>query len=77
MKKNTVFDFLTHIMVVWGISIMFLSIFVFLFGESAKELSSLYSLGKAAISIGTLMQFLLLATVVTALRWLFLSDMLI
>lgn len=77
MKKNTVFDFLSHIMVVWGISIMFLSIFVFLFGENAKELSSLYSMGKTAISIATLMQFLLLATMVTALRWLFLSDILI
>ena len=77
IKKSTIFDFLTHIMVVWGISVLSLCVFCFLFGESARGMSSLFELGNAGISIGTLLQFFLLAMVITALRWLFFSDKLI
>lgn len=77
MKKNTVYDFLANIMIVWGISIIVLCVFVFLFGEKEREISSVFCMGKMGISLGTLMQFLLLASEVTALRWLFLSDKLI
>ena len=77
MKKDTVFDFLVHIMVVWGITIILLCGFSLLFGEKAKGLSSMFRFGQSCISVDTLLQFLLLATVITALRWLFLSDKLI
>lgn len=77
IKKNTIFDFLIHIMVVWGISVLSLCIFCTLFGESAKGMSSMFSLGNAGIPVGTLLQFLLLSAAVTVLRWLFFSDKLI
>lgn len=77
MKKDTVFDFLTHIMVVWGISVMCLCVFCPLFGESAKGESSIFRLGNAGVSVETLLQFLILAIVITVLRWIFLTDKLI
>lgn len=77
IKKNTIFDFLTHIMVVWGISVLSLCVFCSLFGENAKGVSSMFRLGNAGISVETLLQFFLLAIVITALRWLFFSDKLI
>ena len=77
MKKDTVFDFLTHIMVVWGISVLSLCVFCPLFGESAEGKSSIFRLGNAGIPVETLLQFLILAIVITALRWLFFTDKLI
>lgn len=77
IKKNTIFDFATHIMVIWGIEMLSLCIFCPLFGEHAKDVSSMFALGSAGIPVATLLQYLTLATVITALRWLFFSDKLI
>ncbi|MBO5282452.1 MAG: DUF3021 family protein [Lachnospiraceae bacterium] len=76
-KKNTVWDYLTHIMVVWGISLLSISVFAFLFGENGKGYSSIFSLGSEGISLATLAQFFLLAVMITTLRWVFFTDGLI
>lgn len=76
-KKNTIFDFLTHIMVVWGISVLSLCLFCFLFGEKAQGVSSIFALGSAGIPVAALLEFLLLAVIITAFRWMFFSDRLI
>ncbi len=76
-KKNTIFDILAHIMVVWGIEVLSLCVFCSLFGESAKEVSSMFELGSVGVPVATLLQYLILAIVITALRWLFFSDKLI
>lgn len=77
IKKNTIFDFLTHIMVVWGIAVLSLCVFCPLFGESAKGISSMFELGSVGIPVATLLQYFMLAIVITALRWLFFTDKLI
>lgn len=74
IKKNSIFDYAVHTMVIWGISILSICLFCDLFGESAKELSTLFQLGSRGISLETLMQFLVLAIVITGLRWLFFTD---
>ena len=74
IKKNSIFDYAVHTMVIWGISILSICLFCALFGESAKELSTLFQLGSRGISLETLMQFLVLAIVITGLRWLFFTD---
>ena len=77
IKKNSIFDYAVHTMVIWGISILSICLFGALFGESAKELSTLFQLGSRGISLETLMQFLVLAIVITGMRWLFFTDSLI
>lgn len=77
IKKNTIFDYLTQIMVVWGVSILGLCLFCRLFGEMANGHSSVFEFGSAGISIATLLQFLLLAILIASLRWLFFADVLI
>lgn len=74
IKKKTIFDYLTHIMVVWGISMLSLCLFCFLFGQEAKGHSSIFVLGNAGLSLAAMMQFLALAIIITGLRWIFFTD---
>lgn len=77
IKKNSIFDFLGQIMVAWGISTLSLCLFCFLFGKSAKGYSSIFALGNMGISISTLMQFFCLSMILTILRWIFFTDIVI
>ena len=77
IKKSTIFDYLTQIMIIWGISILSLCLFCSLFGEVAKQYSSMFQLGKTGVAVVTLMQYLLLSVIITSLRWLIFTDILI
>lgn len=77
IKKNTIFDFFINVMVVFAISIISICIFTFLFGEDAEGVSSVFALGKKGIPLSTVIQFLVMAFMVTMLRWIFFTDRLI
>lgn len=77
IKKNTIFDYLINVMVVYGISIISICLFCFLFGEEVKDVSSIFSLGNAGISITTLIEFLIISIIISGLRWLFFTDIII
>lgn len=77
LKKNTIFDYLTQVCVIWGVSTLSCCLFCFLFGESAKGLSTIFELGNAGLSVATLLEFLGLAIIITGLRWIFFTDVLI
>lgn len=77
IKKNTIFDFMINVMVVFAISIISICIFTFLFGEDAKGVSSVFSLGEKGIPLSTVIQFLVMAFMITMLRWIFFTDRLI
>lgn len=74
IKKSTVFDYFIQIMVIWGISVLSICLFCSLFGEAAKQYSSMFQLGQSGIAITTLMQYLLLSVIITSLRWLLFTD---
>lgn len=74
IRKNTIFDYLTHVMVVWSISMLSLCLFCFLFGQEAKGYSSIFALGNAGLSLAAMMQFFALAIITTGLRWVFFTD---
>ena len=74
MKKNTIFDYVTNIMVIWSVSVLSLCAFCALFGEMAQGYSSIFQLGDKGLSLATLMQFFFLAAVITSLKWLFFTD---
>lgn len=78
MKRNeTVFDFLAQILMIFGFSILCMTIFAVIFGESAKEFSSLFAMGNQGLTIATILQFLLTAAIITTLRFIFFTDGLI
>lgn len=78
MDKNfSVFKFFSQIFTIYGITMLLLNIFCFLFGESAHGLSSIFSLGSSGVGIATSFQFLLALSIITALRFIFMTDILI
>lgn len=77
IKKNTIFDYLMHTMVIWGISTLSLCLFCLLFGESAKGYSSIFEFGNTGISLSTLFQFLSLSIIISSLKWIFFTDIVI
>lgn len=76
-QKNIIFGFLNHVLVIFGITVVCLMVFVTLFGEDAEGVSTIFGLGDQGITIATLLQYLLLSVLITALRMLFFTDKLI
>ena len=73
-RKNTIFGFLNHVLVIFGITVVCLLVFVALFGEDAEGISTIFGLGNQGITIATLLQYLLLSVLITALRLLYFTD---
>lgn len=76
-ERKTVFDYLGQIFTIFGITIVILNIFCLLFGEEAKEYSTMFSLGNRGLGISTMAEYLLISVIVVALRYLFFTDALI
>lgn len=78
MKKHeTVFDYIGQIFLIYGFTIICLNIFCILFGESAKEYSTIFALGKYGLSVVTMVQFFFVSVVIATLRFVFFTDGLI
>ena len=73
-QKNSIFGFLNHVLVIFGITVVCLMVFVALFGEEAEGVSTIFGLGDQGITISTLLQYLLLSVLITALRLLYFTD---
>lgn len=76
-KKISLLKYLAQVFMIYGITTGILNIFCIIFGTSAMELSTIFSLGKAGVGVGTSFQFLLVAAVVVGLKFLFTTDILI
>jgi len=78
MKKHeTVFDYIGQIFLIYGFTIICLNIFCILFGESAKEYSTIFAMGKYGLSVATMVQFFFVSVVIATLRFVFFTDGLI
>lgn len=76
-KKNTIFDFVGQIFMIFGFMVICLNIFCILFGEGAREYSSIFQLGGSGLSTGTMFQFLLEAVFIVILQEIFFTDRLL
>ena len=74
IKKDTIFDFMTNVMMIFGVSVMCLLLFTFLFGEDAKAVSTIFALGNKGIALQTLLQFFVSSFLITVLEWMFFTD---
>ena len=74
IKKDTIFDFMTNVMIIFGVSVMCILLFTFLFGEDAKEVSTIFALGNQGVTLTTLLQFFASSFLITVLEWMFFTD---
>ena len=76
-KSKTVFDYIAKVFTAFGLTVAVLLLFSFSFGDMAKDVSSMFSLGADGLSLATLAQFFLLCVLTVFLRFLFLTDKII
>ncbi len=76
-KKKTIFDYMIHVMCIFGFTMLTLTVFCLIFGNSAKEFSAIFELGNQGVSAKITFQFLFLAILITGIRFLFFTDTLI
>ncbi len=74
IKKDTIFDFMTNVMMIFGVSVMCILLFTFVFGEDAKEVSTIFALGNQGVTLTTLLQFFASSFLITVLEWMFFTD---
>lgn len=77
IKKDTIFDFMINVMVIFAVSVISICFFTFCFGEDAKGVSPIFALGERGIPLSTIIQFLVMSFMITILRWIFFTDKLI
>lgn len=77
LQKRTIFDFLGNVFMIYGITMGILVALCMLVGEDAREVSTMFMLGKEGLSISTMLQFFLMVVLLVGYEWLFLTDLLI
>jgi len=73
-RNHTRYNFISQVLILFAVDVIFLMIISYFFGEGAKHISKLYELGSKGLSTSTLLQFLLSSVVVIFFKTLFLSD---
>ena len=76
-RKETLITFAEKTFMIFGFTIAVLNVFCFIFGAQAKAISAMFSLGSDGLSVATSLHFLLLSAIISALRAVFFTDMLI
>jgi len=76
-EKKTIFDYLAQVMIIYGFTMLVLNIFCLVFGNSAKEFSSMFALGNQGVPAETAFQFLIISALITGLRFIFFTDILL
>lgn len=76
-NKPTIFDYLSQVFMVFGITVLVLNIFCLIFGEAAEGYSTIFSLGSSGLGVKTMLQFLLAIAITIVFRFTFMTDILI
>lgn len=76
-NKPTILDYLTQVFMIFGIAVLTLNIFCLLFGDSAREISTIFALGSTGLTVTTSFQFLLAIGITILFRFIFMTDILI
>ena len=66
-ERKTIFDYLGQVFTIYGISIALMCVFCVLFGDGAKDFSSLFALGKEGLSTATMAQFLVISVCIVGI----------
>ncbi len=72
--RKTIFDYLTQMMVVFGVSMLILNIFCLAFGNSAMDFSAMFALGNQGVPVKIAFEFFVISALITGIRFLFFTD---
>ncbi len=75
-KKDFVVKFLNQMFLIFGITIMILSLFCLVIGEKAQHISTLFDMGYSGLSMETIFQILLTSFFITLINTIVFSDLL-
>ncbi|NLL91721.1 MAG: hypothetical protein GX222_04795 [Ruminococcaceae bacterium] len=73
-KRKTIFNYISEVFAVYGIIVTIYVLLSLFIGDYVGEYSSMFRLGNKGLSNATLLQLLLLATIIIAVRNVFLTD---
>lgn len=73
-EKKTVLGYGAQILSIFGFTMICLMVFAYIFGESAKEFSSLFSLGNEGLTVSAMAEFLLLSAIIVLLQDFYCTD---
>ncbi len=73
-EKKSVFAYISKIFATYGVIVAIFILFSLLIGEGTGDYSPLFRLGRAGLTLETLLELLLLAAVVTLVQVLFFTD---
>ena len=76
-EKKTIFDYLAQVLLVFGFAMLTLNIFCLIFGNSAKDFSTIFALGNQGIPVEITLQFLCVSALTTGARFVFFTDIII
>lgn len=76
-KKYTIFDFLGQVFFIFGVTVTCLGLFVLVFGEEAKDISTIFALGDRGLAVATLGQYFLMSVFLITIRFLLFTDCII
>ncbi len=76
-KKHTIFSYLIQVFMIYGIGNLLLNIFALIFGASAIEYSTIFSIGNKGVGIATCFQFFCAMALIVAIEYFFTSDFMI
>lgn len=73
-EKRTVFSYIFQMFAIFGFNMLCLTGFTYLVGDSAKQISQMYSLGSEGIALRTSFEFFLVSVIVVLLQYVIFSD---
>lgn len=76
-KSKTFFDYIAEAFMTFGITVAAFLLFSVFFGNIANEVSSLFALGTAGLSLASLAQLFFLSVMIVLLRFVFLTESII
>lgn len=76
-ERKNIFDYIGQVFLVFGFTIIVLSLFCIWFGEDARAYSTMFALGERGLSVATLLQFFAVSVCITALRFFFFTDVIL
>lgn len=76
-EKISVFNYLTHVLVIFGFTMFMLNVFCIVFGNPAKDFSAMFELGNKGIPVNVAFQFLCISALIAGVRFIFFTDIFI
>lgn len=76
-EKRTIFDYMAQVLIVFGFAMLMINVFCLVFGNSAKEFSSMFELGNQGIPSKIVFQFFCVSVLIVGVRFIFFTDTII